>query len=125
MASYDHHTSSTTALSVGEVIGRLGLARDSVYKLINNGQLPAKKIGRRTVIVAALSHSSRACRRSARSVPNMQRPGVGDAEPKLEDLEIQEPCSSSELPQLKQLDNSWQTLGVAARNVLAMARGCP
>ena len=45
MASYDHHTSSTTALSVGEVIGRLGLARDSVYKLINNGQLPAKKIG--------------------------------------------------------------------------------
>jgi excisionase family DNA binding protein len=53
MASYDHHTSSTTALSVGEVIGRLGLARDSVYKLINNGQLPAKKIGRRTVIVAA------------------------------------------------------------------------
>ncbi|MEA2969556.1 MAG: Helix-turn-helix domain, partial [Alphaproteobacteria bacterium] len=34
-------------------IGRLGLARDSVYKLINSGQLPAKKIGRRTVIVAA------------------------------------------------------------------------
>jgi excisionase family DNA binding protein len=53
MASYDYHTSSTTALSVVEVIGRLGLARDSVYKLINNGQLPAKKIGRRTVIVAA------------------------------------------------------------------------
>ncbi|MEA2956605.1 MAG: Helix-turn-helix domain, partial [Alphaproteobacteria bacterium] len=26
---------------------------DSVYKLINSGQLPAKKIGRRTVIVAA------------------------------------------------------------------------
>jgi len=35
-------------------------------------------------------------------VPDTQRPGVGDAEPKLEDLEIQELCSSSELPQLKQ-----------------------
>ncbi|MEA2925357.1 MAG: Helix-turn-helix domain [Alphaproteobacteria bacterium] len=50
---FDDNVSSTTALSVVQVIGRLGLARDSVYKLINSGQLPAKKIGRRTVIVAA------------------------------------------------------------------------
>jgi excisionase family DNA binding protein len=29
----------------------LGLCRDSVYKLIKQGQLPARKIGRRTVVL--------------------------------------------------------------------------
>jgi excisionase family DNA binding protein len=30
----------------------LGLCRDSVYKLINSNRLPARKIGRRTVVTA-------------------------------------------------------------------------
>ena len=54
-----------------------------------------------------------------RSVPNTQRPGVGDAEPKLEDLEIQEPWSFSQSPQ--QTQDSWQTLGFVALSVLAIA----
>jgi excisionase family DNA binding protein len=39
------------AYSVPEAMLALGLCRDSIYKLINSGQLPAKKIGRRTLIV--------------------------------------------------------------------------
>jgi hypothetical protein len=35
-------------------------------------------------------------------VPNTQRPGAGDAEPKLEELRIQEPRSSSQSLQSKQ-----------------------
>jgi excisionase family DNA binding protein len=31
----------------------LGLCRDSVYKLINSNRLPARKIGRRTVVTTA------------------------------------------------------------------------
>jgi hypothetical protein len=42
------------------------------------------------------------CRLSNLAVPNMQRPGVGDTGPKLENLRIWEPRSSNELPQLKQ-----------------------
>ena len=39
------------AYSVPETMCVLGLCRDSVYKLINTGQLPARKIGRRTVVL--------------------------------------------------------------------------
>jgi hypothetical protein len=35
-------------------------------------------------------------------VPNTQRPGAGDAEPKAEELRIQEPRSSNKSPQPKQ-----------------------
>jgi excisionase family DNA binding protein len=40
------------AYSIPEVMCALGVCRDSVYKLINSKRLPAKKIGRRTVISA-------------------------------------------------------------------------
>jgi hypothetical protein len=36
------------------------------------------------------------------NVSETQRPGVGDAEPKLEELRIQEPRSSNKSPQSKQ-----------------------
>jgi excisionase family DNA binding protein len=38
------------AYSVPEAMCVLGLCRDSVYKLIRSGKLPARKIGRRTII---------------------------------------------------------------------------
>jgi excisionase family DNA binding protein len=40
------------AYSIPEVMCALGLCRDSIYKLINSKRLPAKKIGRRTVVTA-------------------------------------------------------------------------
>jgi len=39
------------AYSVPETMCVLGLCRDSVYKLIREGRLPARKIGRRTVVL--------------------------------------------------------------------------
>ena len=39
------------AYSIPEVMCVLGLCRDSVYKLIREGRLPARKIGRRTVVL--------------------------------------------------------------------------
>jgi len=39
------------AYSVPEAMCVLGLCRDSVYKLIREGRLPARKIGRRTVVL--------------------------------------------------------------------------
>jgi excisionase family DNA binding protein len=39
------------AYSVPEAMCVLGLCRDSVYKLIRQGRLPARKIGRRTVVL--------------------------------------------------------------------------
>jgi excisionase family DNA binding protein len=39
------------AFSIPEVMCILGLCRDSVYKLIREGRLPARKIGRRTVVL--------------------------------------------------------------------------
>jgi excisionase family DNA binding protein len=41
------------AYSVPETMCVLGLCRDSVYKLIREGRLPARKIGRRTVVLAS------------------------------------------------------------------------
>jgi len=39
------------AYSIPEIMCLLGLCRDSVYKLIREGRLPARKIGRRTVVL--------------------------------------------------------------------------
>jgi excisionase family DNA binding protein len=39
------------AYSVPETMCVLGLCRDSVYRLIREGKLSARKIGRRTVVV--------------------------------------------------------------------------
>jgi len=41
------------ALSVPETMIVLGICRDGVYKLINEGRLPARKIGRRTIVLEA------------------------------------------------------------------------
>jgi excisionase family DNA binding protein len=44
---------STAVFSVAQVMTRIGIGRDKVYGLIREGHLPAKKIGRRTIIVAS------------------------------------------------------------------------
>jgi excisionase family DNA binding protein len=52
MKQMQMNTPPRVAYSVPEAMLALGLCRDSIYKLINSGQLPAKKIGRRTLIIA-------------------------------------------------------------------------
>jgi excisionase family DNA binding protein len=47
------NTASTSAFTVAQVMARLNIGRDSVYRAINEGKLPAKKLGKRTLIVAA------------------------------------------------------------------------
>jgi excisionase family DNA binding protein len=44
-------TSDRSAFSVAEVMVRTGLGRDTVYDLIRGGQLVARKVGRRTLVV--------------------------------------------------------------------------
>lgn len=41
------------ALSIEEVQAATGLGRTKVYEIINSGSLPAKKVGKRTVILRA------------------------------------------------------------------------
>ena len=45
--------SDRAAFSVAEVIARTGLGRDKVYRLIRDGQLVARKVGRRTLVVSS------------------------------------------------------------------------
>jgi len=40
----------TIAYSIPQVMARLGLGRDGVYRAINEGKLPARKFGKRTLI---------------------------------------------------------------------------
>jgi excisionase family DNA binding protein len=40
------------AYSIAEVMAQSGLGRDSIYKAINTKQLPARKVGRRTIVLA-------------------------------------------------------------------------
>ena len=40
------------AHSISEACARSGIGRTSIYELINTGQLPARKRGRRTLILA-------------------------------------------------------------------------
>ena len=44
-------TSDRAAFSIAEVIARTGRGRDTVYGLIRDGQLVARKVGRRTLVV--------------------------------------------------------------------------
>jgi excisionase family DNA binding protein len=46
------NTPPRVAYSVPETMLALGVCRDSIYKLIRDGRLPAKKVGRRTVVLA-------------------------------------------------------------------------
>ena len=41
------------AYSVPEAMLALGLCRDSIYRLIKDGRLVARKVGRRTLILAS------------------------------------------------------------------------
>jgi excisionase family DNA binding protein len=40
------------AYSIAETLALTGLGRDKLYKLINEGKLPARKAGRRTLVLA-------------------------------------------------------------------------
>ena len=40
------------AYSIAEVMLQSGLGRDTIYKAINSGRLPARKVGRRTIVLA-------------------------------------------------------------------------
>ena len=40
------------AYSIAETLALTGLGRDKLYSLINEGQLPAHKLGRRTLVIA-------------------------------------------------------------------------
>jgi excisionase family DNA binding protein len=40
------------AYSIAEVMAQSGLGRDTIYKAIRAGRLPARKLGRRTVVLA-------------------------------------------------------------------------
>jgi len=39
------------AYSIAEVMLQSGLGRDTIYKAINSGRLPARKVGRRTIVL--------------------------------------------------------------------------
>ena len=43
---------NTLAHTIAEACARSGIGRTAIYELINTGQLPARKCGRRTLILA-------------------------------------------------------------------------
>jgi len=53
MGLKEMNTTPRVAYSVPETMLALGLCRDSVYKLIRERKLPAKKVGRRTIVLAS------------------------------------------------------------------------
>jgi excisionase family DNA binding protein len=46
-----HDVADRRALSVKEVCKYITLGRTSVYKLVRSGQIPARKCGRRTIVL--------------------------------------------------------------------------
>jgi excisionase family DNA binding protein len=44
------------AYTIAETLALTGLGRDKLYALINSGQLPARKLGRRTLVIATDLH---------------------------------------------------------------------
>jgi excisionase family DNA binding protein len=42
-----------SAYSIPEVLTKIGVGRDKLYSLIRPGELPARKVGRRTLIVSS------------------------------------------------------------------------
>jgi excisionase family DNA binding protein len=45
-------TTHRAAYSIAETLALTGLGRDKLYRMINAGQLPARKAGRRTLVLA-------------------------------------------------------------------------
>src|SRR5215470_2181954 len=41
------------AYNIPEVMARVGVGRDKLYRLIREGKLPARKLGRKTLILAS------------------------------------------------------------------------
>jgi excisionase family DNA binding protein len=41
------------AYSVAEVVALANIGRDSFYRLVREGKLPARKLGRRTIVLAS------------------------------------------------------------------------
>ena len=52
-ANRDNTDPDTLVVSIPEAARLANVGRSSIYKVINSGDLPAKKIGRRTVILRA------------------------------------------------------------------------
>ena len=46
-----HDVADQRALSVKEACKYISLGRTSFYKLVNSGQIPARKCGRRTIVL--------------------------------------------------------------------------
>jgi excisionase family DNA binding protein len=46
-------TTARAAYSIAETLALTGLGRDKLYSLINKGELPARKAGRRTLVLAS------------------------------------------------------------------------
>ena len=44
---------SRVAYSIAEAMALSGLGRDTLYKQIHSGRLPARKLGRRTIVLAS------------------------------------------------------------------------
>jgi len=53
MSNIQPNVTGRAAYSIAEVMVQCGLGRDSIYKAINTGQLPARKLGRRTIVLAS------------------------------------------------------------------------
>jgi excisionase family DNA binding protein len=47
----DNSSATTAAYSVAEALVRLSLSRDTFYRLIREGKLSARKVGRKTLIL--------------------------------------------------------------------------
>lgn len=70
------------AYSIAEACARSGIGRTALYELINTGQLPARKRGRRTLILA---EDLQRCLKSLPSInvkPNTQTSNKGDCHDK-------------------------------------------
>jgi excisionase family DNA binding protein len=46
-------TSDCAAYTIPEVLTKIGIGRDKLYALIRSGELPARKLGRKTLVVAS------------------------------------------------------------------------
>jgi excisionase family DNA binding protein len=52
MDEQDMTSTNRAAYSIAETLALTGLGRDKLYRLINEGQLPARKAGRPTLVLA-------------------------------------------------------------------------
>jgi excisionase family DNA binding protein len=49
----DNPSTPAAAYSIMQVSARVGINKDAIYKAIKDGRLPARKLGKRTLILAA------------------------------------------------------------------------